>query len=246
MERRVLLVSEINFLLLLLLALNIEISTYKSDLKVNSIESNRCFIETPINRSRNSRTSTTKKCKWLKSRPLYYHNSTASFNVTASAILICGDVHPHPGPVLDTSSSNPKPKSGFTAKCLKCSKPVQRNHKHLQCDKCYDLIHVRCVSSNASFHKTINVNQPGIWTCSSCILSELPFFKVKDLVALNTTDDAVSDLHWNSDRHLDAVIERQKQLSFMHINMQCMTSTFDELLLVIQRYGFDVVMLSET
>ena len=179
MEKRVLLVSEINFLLLLFLALNIEISTYKSDLKVNSIESNRCFIETPIKWSRNSRTSTTKKCKWIKSRPLYYHNSTASFNVTASAILICGDVHPHPGPVLDTSSSNPKPKRGFTAKCLKRSKPVQRNHEHLQCDKCYDLIHVRCVSSNASFHKTISVNQPGIWTCSSCILSELPFFKTR-------------------------------------------------------------------
>jgi len=147
---------------------------------------------------------------------------------------------------LDTSSSNLKPNSGFTAKCPKCSKPVQRNHKHLQCDKCYDLIHVRCVNSNASFHKTIKVNQPGIWTCSTCTLSELPFFKVKDLVALDTTDAAASDLHRNSDRHFDALIARQKQLSFMHINTQCMTSTFDKLLLVIQRYGFDMVMLSET
>ena len=38
-------------------------------------------------------------CKWLKSRILYYHNSTASFNTTSSAVLlICGDIHPNLGP----------------------------------------------------------------------------------------------------------------------------------------------------
>ena len=33
------------------------------------------------------------KFKWMKARVLHYSNSTATFN-----ILVCGDIHPHPGP----------------------------------------------------------------------------------------------------------------------------------------------------
>lgn len=38
------------------------------------------------------------KPKWGRSRISYYSNTSATFNCTLSAILICGDVHPHPGP----------------------------------------------------------------------------------------------------------------------------------------------------
>lgn len=124
MERRVFIASVVISVLLLFSALHLEISTCRSDLRVYSNESNWHFIETSHKWSRNSPPLTTKKCKWLKSRTSYYQNSTASFNATASAILICGDVHPHPGPALDTSTSNLKPKSGSTAKCPKCSKSV--------------------------------------------------------------------------------------------------------------------------
>ena len=49
------------------------------------------------------------KLKWMKSRVSYYSNSMATFN-----ILVCGDIHPHPGPVhpstrlnTNTNSTNP-------------------------------------------------------------------------------------------------------------------------------------------
>ena len=45
------------------------------------------------------------KRKWSASRLLYYHNSTASFN-----ILICSDVHPQPGPNVSLGSK-PKKKT---------------------------------------------------------------------------------------------------------------------------------------
>ena len=118
------------------------------------------------------------------------------------------------------------------------------------CENCYDIIHVRCASSNTSLYKTVQVKQPGIWTCNNCTLSKLPFFKIKDLATLDlTTDDNANtsrDWQLDFDSHLDALVERQKQLSFMHLNTQSMTSTFDDLQLVIQRYDFDVVTLSET
>ena len=41
------------------------------------------------------------KFKWMKTRVLYYSNSMATFN-----ILVCGDIHPHPGPEDLSSRSN--------------------------------------------------------------------------------------------------------------------------------------------
>ncbi len=45
----------------------------------------------------------TKKLKWLKSRVQYYSNTSASYNLTTTAILVCGDVHPNPGPIQMSS-----------------------------------------------------------------------------------------------------------------------------------------------
>ena len=46
----------------------------------------------------------------------------------------------------------------------------------------------------------------------------------------------------DSDPHLDALVERQKQLSFMHLNTQSKTTTFDYLYHIIQRYeiGYEI------
>ena len=65
----------------------------------------------------------------------------------------------------------------------------------------------------------------------------------------STTDGNVDTLRESDldfDPHLDALVERQQQLSFMHLNTQSMTTTFDDLCHIIQRYEFDVVKLSET
>ena len=246
--RRVDLSCTILIVLLLLLFVNFANLIHKSFLKTKSNEERYHLIVIRRNLSQTSLLFTTTKCKWLKRPTLYYHNSTASFNLTSLVILTSGDVHPHPGPTSDTINE-PKSK-GPAAKCPKCTKPVQRNHKRLMCGKCYDLIHVRCASNNTGLYKTVQAKQPGIWTCSNCTLSELPFFKVKDLVSLDSTTDEKandsSDLQLDFDSHLDALARRQKQLSFMHLNTQSMTSTFDDLLLVIQRYDFDIITLSET
>ena len=48
------------------------------------------------------------------------------------------------------------------------------------------------------------------------------------------------------DEHLQSLIMRPKHLKVMHLNTQSMVSAFDELLLTIRQYPFDVISMSET
>ena len=50
----------------------------------------------------------------------------------------------------------------------------------------------------------------------------------------------------DEDQHLNALEERSQQLKVLHINTQSMTSTFDSLLMTIDRYSFDIITMSET
>lgn len=83
------------------------------------------------------------------------------------------------------------------------------------------------------------------WTCPRCIGSLLPFYM--DTISDgepeydNGTDDIVTQ-----NLHLDALTEREAQLKVMHINTQSMVSTFDNLLITVKEYPFDIIAMSET
>ena len=73
----------------------------------------------------------------------------------------------------------------------------------------------------------------------------LPFFcedlsDAYEAVCNNTTDVEFED------PHLDALKRNSKNLSVVHINTQSMVSTFDHLLIAIERYSFDIISMSET
>lgn len=72
-----------------------------------------------------------RKCKWSSSRTLYCSNSTASFN-----ILICGDVHPQPGPIAD--------KTRKKNKCHDCERTIAKNHRYVCCSECKKFWHLKC------------------------------------------------------------------------------------------------------
>lgn len=59
-----------------------------------------------------SRNLITKKHKWKKS---YYSNTSASYNLPTTTILVCGDVHPNPGPTL----SSPRKQAGLKLNSLR-------------------------------------------------------------------------------------------------------------------------------
>jgi hypothetical protein len=112
------------------------------------------------------------KSKYAKSRVTYYSNSVASYQL----LLIAGDVHPQPGPFAAEKTRVKQ----TTVKCPQCEKTVKCNHKRVECDKCFDLFHIRCVYSNSWFIKNTGAHDPRSWTCPECTLSELPFLNVND------------------------------------------------------------------
>ena len=57
---------------------------------------------------------------------------------------------------------------------------------------------------------------------------------------------SVSDNESVSNEIQDTLKEKSAQLKIMHLNTQSMVSTFNEFQLVINKYPFDVITLSET
>ena len=168
-----------------------------------------------------------RKIKIKRSRlPItYYSNSIATFN-----LVLSGDIEVNPGPGL------PSPK------CETCDKTVRINQKRVVCEKCYNFNHASCVNM---LHLNIASRTPCHWTCSNCLHLSLPFSNQIDMELFETSvEDSLSDRY--HDVHLDLLDNNKHLLKLLHINTQSLTSRFDEFLLAINKYNFDVVAMSET
>ena len=77
---------------------------------------------------------------------------------------------------------------------------------------------------------------PVEWVCPKCTISVVPFSKY-NLSAVDIYDVAQSD----NDYYAYNVIMR-----IMHLNAQSMTSSFDELVMTIKQYPFDIITMSKT
>ena len=91
----------------------------------------------------------------------------------------------------------------------------------------YNLYHVNC-TDRKQISKSANL---GMWTCSCCLWSTLPFNHVRsdclDHQATETSMDNLLDCHQN------ALTANNSHLSIMHLNTQCMTPTFAEFTVLI-------------
>ena len=164
--------------------------------------------------------------KW-SSPILYYRNDTKTFR-----LLISGDVETNPGPV-----------------CSTCKKAVRSNSRRFVCEICRDQTHQKC--ANGLKIKIPNSRIPATWTCTTCSLSYLPFFHVRDL---NAPDILIEpeihanvipeDQHPYDDPHLN--IFSRKGTKIGHLNTQSISSTFTEFEKLMNTYKFDIMTLSET
>ncbi|XP_057299344.1 uncharacterized protein LOC130629967 [Hydractinia symbiolongicarpus] len=164
------------------------------------------------------------KIKRGKSPIVYYANSVSTFN-----IILSGDIQENPGP--------------GSSKCTECNKGVGTNRKRLQCIKCFCFTHASC-SNLPIFEQNRMTSRIVVkWTCSGCILSELPYFGVRN-IAFNTdtTDDPIT----TENSHLKLLNKHRNQTSIAHLNTQSLLSTFTEFSLMLNIYDFDIITLSET
>ena len=101
---------------------------------------------------------------YLKSRVLYTVNGTFTFHF--DQIILCGDVHPQPGPAA-------------TAKypCKECQKNVRPNQNTILFANCETWSHAKCLGfTNTQFN--YDLDNPHIdWICNWC---RLPFKNCSD------------------------------------------------------------------
>ena len=163
------------------------------------------------------------KVKRCKAPVLYYENSVKCFNIIHRV-----DIEKNPGP-----GSNP-------VKCYTCDKTIRINSKKTCCTVCRNVTHLKCITSN----KKISSNLTQDWMCSTCIQSTLPFSKVRDLHVLDSS--LINEAVEYQDKHLNMLSKHRCYASVAHMNTQCLLSYFDEFSLMMNRYHFDIVAVSET
>ena len=69
-------------------------------------------------------------------------------------MTICGDISLNPGPV-----KNP---------CGKCSRPVAKTHRAVQCEACYYWLHIKCEGISPAEY-TILCGDDDPWICNNCL-----------------------------------------------------------------------------
>ena len=113
------------------------------------------------------------------------------------------------------------------------------------CTTCMGLTHVSCTSLSKERQKQITSPHPLEWTCNSCTIAELPFYKERDLL-VTEKDQEQSFEPLLRDPHKSLLESKSNSLKFMHLNTQSMRSTFDEFQVLVHTYPFDIITLSET
>ena len=186
------------------------------------------------------------KLKRQKKPVAYYSNTSATQRLVLSA-----DIEENPGPIQDkkTSETPAVQRTKIKAKCPNCTKTVQSNHKRFMCTVCFDLYHAKYTNLKGNELRNIRADKPQDWVCARCQITTLPFFNCQQEEFLNViTDNNIvhNSLEDSRDEHLEALTSKSKQLKLMHLNTQSMVSTFDDLLVTIREYPFDVVAMSET
>ena len=106
----------------------------------------------------------------------------------------------------------------------------------MTCTCCKLLPHLHCTNTK-SISDTKNAKE---WTCFSCASIELPLHKVRN--ELNTVE---SDANYTNE-HFEKLDELKKHINICHLNIQPISSTFDEFQFMINQTNFDVITLSET
>ena len=157
-----------------------------------------------------------------------YSNHSATFR-----LVISGDIETNPGPAIRLA-------------CSGCQKTVRKNSYHLECKVCQNLSHIKCINPHANVKNYLQ--KKTVWTCSNCLIAELPFYHTNLLDCLypeenvNAVEIPGQD-HQNHKQNLD---ENRKHFSISHLNIQSMKDSSAELEAMLLNHKFDILTLSET
>ena len=166
---------------------------------------------------------------------LYSHNSFATMR-----LLLSRDIESSPGPVNATESNrNRKQNKSVPSFYQEYNKTVKANSKRLLCIHCNNLVHLKCIGTNA--RKRLKSYDPQRWICYRCYLKELLFFNTQNLSeeTISITDQTILN-----NVHSEALETNRNHLSIAHLNTQSMSSIFDEFQAILYQLPFDIITLS--
>ena len=153
------------------------------------------------------------------------------------ALLICGDVHPCPGPPRFP--------------CTICSKGVRKNSKAVSCDICEQWIHIKCARISLSHYNHLaESNCDFSFVCQVCESNSLPFSNCDTLDFgddYSPTQEQRNEPQNSNVDNLDFYeCFKKKGLHFVHVNARSILPKISELRLIAANSKAAVIGVSET
>ncbi len=150
----------------------------------------------------------------------------------AALLLLCGDIHPNPGP--------PKYPCGV------CSRSVRSNQQGILCEVCYKWFHTRCLAMPCDAYQSLGASDEA-WCCPSCLKEALPFHDCSqlsvDCVLPQATTDSPQSQACTTATHLG---HQCSQCSILYANCCSILPKLDSLRTYASSTSPDIIALCET
>ena len=147
-------------------------------------------------------------------------------------ILLSGDVNLNPGPVRHPCSS--------------CLKPVAKNHRAVLCDSCDLWAHIKCENISITKYQNMMLNDNLSFVCRACLNQNLPFPEGNPL----EEDFSIENLQFSSTQKEfqfpEVELLPKRGLKIAHLNTNGLLSKLDFLKIMMHKYKFDVLCISES
>ena len=186
-----------------------------------------CGINTPI--------STQKANKNLHS----VHKVNVDRLLLSISLLLCGDIHPCPGPAKCTPRYP----------CVVCYKGVRSNSRAINCDICGEWTHIACAGITKATYD--NVGDGSIdFTCDKCSINNLPFahdfhLDVEDPPTAETRKEEEKE-DTNSIKNNDFELFKKRGLHFIHFNARSVIPKLSELRFFAKNTTPSVISITES
>lgn len=178
-----------------------------------------------------------------QSLSLYVHDTFLTLNgysISSKSTLlifmiICGDIHPHPGPTsIRRQSKNP---------CKICDRGIIKTSKFITCNSCQSKSHVKCA-------KVLLSSSSSDYYCDSCMLDSLPFNHSEsfDQCSETTTENLPPPYVNLPSTVKDDSYEmfKTKGLHLLHLNARSVLPKMSELKLIANKTNAAILSISET
>ena len=169
----------------------------------------------------------TKHRRKMKSK-LCRHQISSYLQLLVLMLMLCGDVHPNPGPngkALGSRKRTPK------FPCTVCERGVIATSKAVSCDQCEKWTHIICCGVSVDdYNLCLNSGKQISHVCNICLLREMVTLSLDETLdeqTLNPVDlDNVAS---------DSVYEpfSKKGLHFLHLNARSSLSKLSDVRLLV-------------